>query len=81
MRTLLTTIVIIFSLSAFAAPPKKSTKSKFYDFGEQMIDGEIRKPQFLYTDARQKAKFARLLRLKRSFLPRLFVTSKEKTFK
>ena len=81
MRTLLTTIVIIFSLSAYAAPPKSGVKSKFYDFGEQMIDGEIRKPQFLYTDARQKAKFDRLLRLKKSFLPAMFKTSREKVFK
>lgn len=81
MRTLLATAIIIFSLSASAAPPKKATKSKFYDFGEQMIDGEIRKPQFLYTDSRQKAKFERLLSLKKSFLPKLFTTSKEKIFK
>jgi len=81
MRTLLTAVIVIFSLSAHAAPPKKSTKSKFYDFGEQMIDGEIRKPTALYTDARQKAKFSRLLELKKSFLPKLFATSKEKIFK
>lgn len=61
-----------------AAPP---TKSKFYDFNDQVIDGEIRKPTALYTDARRKAKFERLLRLKKSFLPRLFDTSKMKIFK
>jgi hypothetical protein len=80
MRTLLATTIIIFSLSAYAAPPKNA-KSKFYNFDEQLIDGEIRKPQFLYTDAREKAKFDRLLKLKKSFLPRLFVSSKEKVFK
>jgi len=60
------------------SPPKKS---KFYDFSEQVIDGEIRRPTALYTDARQKARFERLLRLKKSFLPNLFVTAKEKVFK
>ena len=64
-----------------AAPPKQSAKSKFYDFSEQLIDGEIKKPTALYTDARKKVKFERLLRLKRSFMRELFKTSKEKVFK
>jgi hypothetical protein len=78
MKTLVITIFMVFSLSAIAAPP---TKSKFYDFGDQVIDGEIKTPQFLYMDARLKAKFDRLLKLKKSFLPRLYITSKEKVFK
>ena len=64
-----------------AAPPKSSVKSKFYDFSEQLIDGEIKKPTALYTDARQKVKFERLLKLKRSFMKELFDTAKEKVFK
>jgi len=72
-------LVLAFSLPAIAKPP--ASKSKFYDFSDQLIDGEIRKPTALYTDARQKAKFDRLLRLKKSFLPAMFQTSKEKVFK
>lgn len=67
--------------SAFGAPPKSNTRSKFYDFNEQLIDGEIKKPTALYTNARQKVKFDRLLKLKKSFLPELFKTAKEKVFK
>tara|TARA_Y100001938_G_C8090400_1_gene434678 strand:- start:1972 stop:2226 length:255 start_codon:yes stop_codon:yes gene_type:complete len=63
--------------SAHGKPPK----SKFYDFNEQLIDGEIKKPTSLYTDARQKVKFDRLLRLKKSFMPELFKTAKERVFK
>jgi hypothetical protein len=59
----------------------ESPKSKFYDFNEQIIDGERKKPTTLYTDARQKVKFDRLLKLKKSFLPKLFATAKEKVFK
>ena len=59
----------------------KQPKSKFYDFNEQIIDGEIKKPTTLYTNARQKVKFDRLLKLKKSFLPKLFDTAKEKVFK
>ena len=56
-------------------------RSKFYDFNEQLIDGEIKKPVTLYTDAREKVKFDRLLRLKKSFLRRIFKSAKEKVFK
>lgn len=78
----LTVLIITFALAlpALAAPPRGG-KSKFYDFSDQLIDGEIRKPTALFTDARTKAKFDRLLRLKKSFLPAMFRTSKEKVFK
>ena len=72
-------LIVAFSMPAIAKPP--NAKSKFYDFSDQLIDNEIRKPTALYTDARQKAKFDRLLRLKKSFLPAMFRTSKEKVFK
>ena len=59
----------------------KSPRAKFYDFSEQLIDGEIKKPTTLYTDARDKVKFDRLLRLKKSFLPKLFMTAKDPIFR
>jgi hypothetical protein len=30
-------------------------KTKFYDFNDMLIEGAYKKPQVLYTDARQKA--------------------------
>ena len=76
-------VIICFFVAAWigqvaAKPP---IKSKFYDFSEQLIDGEIKRPTGLYTDSRQKVKFERLLKLKRSFMKELFQTSKEKVFK
>ena len=59
----------------------KQPKSKFYDFNDQIIDGEIKKPTTLYTDARDKVKFDRLMNLKKSFMKELFNTAKEKVFK
>jgi len=56
-------------------------KSKFYDFSDQLIDGDIKKPTTLFTDARQKVKFDRLLRLKKSFVEPMLETAKETTFK
>ena len=84
MKKLLTAFVVLFALFAFSATSMAAagkTKSKFYDFSDQLIDGEIKKPTALYTDARSQVKFDRLLSLKKSFLKMLLQTSKERVFK
>jgi hypothetical protein len=62
---------------ASAAEPK----SKFYDFGDQLIDGEVRKPTSLYTNTRQEAKFSRMLELKKELLPNVQASRRERVFK
>ncbi len=74
-------IFIFIILNTTAISIAKQPRAKFYDFNEQLIDGEIKKPTTLYTDARDKVRFDRLLRLKKSFLPELFDTAKESVFK
>ena len=82
MKYLISVIVFIFIiLNTTAISMAKQPRAKFYDFNDQLIDGEIKKPTTLYTDARDKVKFDRLLRLKKSFLPDLFDTAKESVFK
>ena len=49
---------MFISPNLYAAP---EVKSKFYDFNDQIIDGQIKKPTTLYTDARDKVKFDRLI--------------------
>ena len=75
---ILVTLVVAANVEAArAAVPR----TKFYDFQDQLIDGEIKKPTTLYTSVRDSVKFDRLLRLKKSFLKDLFKTAKEKVFK
>ena len=82
MKYLISVIIFIFIiLNTTAISMAKQPRAKFYDFNEQLIDGEIKKPITLYTDARDKVRFDRLLRLKKSFLPELFDTAKESVFK
>ena len=81
MKYVISFIVFIFIFLNTSAIVAKESKSKFYDFNEQIIDGERKKPTTLYTDARNVVKFDRLMKLKKSFLPRLFDTAKEKLFK
>ena len=73
--------VTLFLMLGNEGHAQQKPKSKFYDFGEQVIDGEIKKPTALYTDSKKRVKFDRLLKLKKSFISDLMNTSKEKTFK
>ena len=54
-----------------------SVKTKFYNFDDLLINGEYKKPQLLYTDAKQKVKFERLLKLRKDFIPKLKNTRKD----
>ena len=45
----------------------KTKEARFYDFSDQLINGEIKKPAAIYMESRARAKFAKLLKLKKSF--------------
>ncbi len=81
MKYFISIIIFLFLFLNATATVAKQPKSKFYDFNEQIIDGERKKPTTLYVDSRQQIKFGRLLKLKKSFLPKLFTTAKERVFK
>tara|TARA_R110000824_G_scaffold248156_3_gene437252 strand:- start:1339 stop:1587 length:249 start_codon:yes stop_codon:yes gene_type:complete len=82
VKYFISAVVFIFLiLNTTAITMAKQPKSKFYDFNEQLIDGELKRPTTLYTDSRQRVKFERLLKLKKSFLPKLFDTAKERVFR
>ena len=73
--------IALFVMLGNEALAQSKPKSKFYDFGEQVIDGEIKKPTALYTDSKKKVQFDRLLKLKKTFIPDLMKTAEERTFK
>jgi len=69
-------VILLISTSVFAR-----SKTKFYDFSDQLIDGTIKKPSTIYMESRTRAKFAKLLKLKKSFIPRLLMTGRETLLK
>ena len=56
-------------------------KTKFYNFDDMLIDGDIKKPSGLLPNTRDQVRFQRLLSLKKSFLAKLKSTAKEEAFK
>ena len=80
MKRLVTSVILLISFAlsgtaVFADDP--AVKEKFYNFDDMLIDGEFKTPQGMYENARDKAKFDRLLKLKKSFLPKIQETSQE----
>ncbi len=69
----------LVSTSAFAQD--EDVKTKFYDFDDMLIDGEFKKPEGFVYGAIEKAKFDRLLSLKKSFLPKIEETAKSDVLK
>ena len=78
---LIFTLAFIVGHCSQAKAAKPEVKAKFYDFSEQLIDGEVKQPTTLYMDSRQEVKFRRLLRLKRTFKRELQRTSRYRIFK
>jgi len=73
-------ILGLFCCSYGHAKPKKNSKIRFYDFSDQLIDGKLRKPSTLYIESRKRAKFHRLLSLKKSFRQALIDSAKDPAF-
>ena len=71
------TMVALMALPVFAKPQK----ARFYDFSDQLIDGDVKKPTAIYMEARARAKFEKLLRLKKSFKQAMINSSKEPILK
>ncbi len=68
-------------VSTSAMAQDDEPKTKFYDFDDMLIDGEIKKPEGFVYGALEKAKFDRLLSLKKSFLPRIEESAKDDVLK
>tara|TARA_B100000686_G_C16645811_1_gene892721 strand:- start:86 stop:340 length:255 start_codon:yes stop_codon:yes gene_type:complete len=80
MKNIFVLLLLFMFVSCTVAAESKANpgvKTKFYNFDDLLIDGKIKKPQVLYTDARQKVKFERLLKLRKNLIPKLMDTKKD----
>lgn len=79
MKRFVGLMVVAFTIgmgsTAFA---QDEPKTKFYDFDDMLIDGQLKTPDLMKTQAREKAKFKRLLSLKKSFLPKIRESGEER---
>ena len=85
MKRLAAFLVVLIGLgfvtSVAVAQDEGDVKTKFYDFDDMLIDGEFKKPDGFVYGAVEKAKFDRLLSLKKSFLPKIQESAKDDALK
>ncbi len=80
MRRIVGSAVFVIAMvsASVAFAQDGETKTKFYDFDDMLIDGELKTPDLFKDQAREKAKFRRLLNLKKSFLPKVRESAEER---
>jgi hypothetical protein len=64
-----------YATTAHAADDKKKRTS--IDFEDQLINGDVRKPELFYLLQKKQINFGRLIKLRENFLPELERTSED----
>ena len=76
MRLLVLATVLFFSCSSFAQKTKSdSKKTTSINFEDELIEGEVKKPELLYLLQKKQFNFKRLIKLRENFLPEMNRTS------
>lgn len=66
--------LLFLALTLSAAEEKKKTSINFED---QLVDGELKKPELFYLLQKKQINFGRLIKLRENFLPEMRRTSEE----
>jgi hypothetical protein len=77
LTVLLIVLAFVFTSAAAFAQDGDGERSKFYDFDDMLVDGQLRTPDMIKNQARGKAQFERLLDLKKSFVPKIRESTEE----
>lgn len=83
--TLITIAILFVSANAFAqsAASKKSAasadskKTTSINFEDELVEGEVKKPELLYLLQKKQFNFKRLIKLRENFLPEMNRTAED----
>lgn len=68
----------IFPLTSIQAQNKpKSTKRTNIDFEDQLIQGEVKKPELFYLLQKKQFNFGKLIKLRENFVPEMTKTAED----
>lgn len=82
MRSKLVLLLILFSMGqAVSAQSKKQSqddkRTTDINFEDELIEGEVKKPELLYLLQRKQFNFKRLIKLRENFLPEMNRTAED----
>lgn len=68
---LILTLVLLFTTGANAADAQDAKKKTAINFEDQLVEGELKKPELFYLLQKKQINFGRLIRLRENFLPEM----------
>lgn len=66
---------LLFSFSAYAQEDDKRTTS--INFDDELIEGEVQKPELMYLLQKKQFNYKRLIKLRENFLPEMDRTAED----
>lgn len=60
-----------------AAPDVKYKKKTIYDFDDDVVEGELQRPDGEYIDTRRKAKHSSLIKIRENFIPEMLKSAED----
>ncbi|MFP4599329.1 MAG: hypothetical protein ACLFVJ_13810 [Persicimonas sp.] len=74
---LLVVLAFVLTSASVFAQDGGEDRSKFYDFDDMLVDGQLKTPDMIKMDGKGEAKFERLLDIKKSFMPKIKESTEE----
>lgn len=76
---LITFLLLVFmaEMALAQAKAEKSKKQTSIDFEDELIQGEVKKPELFYLLQKKQFNFKRLIKLREDFLPEMRRTSED----
>jgi hypothetical protein len=62
---------------ALAQAPAKGSKRTTVDFEDQLVQGEVKKPELFYLLQKKQFNFGKLIKLRENFIPEMDKTSED----
>ena len=66
-----------FALAQAPARPAGKTKRTTVDFEDQLVQGEVKKPELFYLLQKKQFNFGKLIKLRENFIPEMEKTSED----
>jgi hypothetical protein len=59
------------------APQVQFKKKTVYDFDDDLVEGELQRPEGEYIDTRRKAKHSSLIKIRENFIPEMLKSAED----
>lgn len=72
-------LTFLTSISFAQAPPQnsKAPKRQTVDFEDQLVQGEVKKPELFYLLQKKQFNFGKLIKLRENFIPEMSKTAED----